>query len=152
MDRNEIFEIATLTAQQTLARIKRYCQTYYPPETVAIGLSESKSEEYTACDWYNRRAIDAALKGDIQTAELYLHTVKDETEHFNEFDKRENEIIGSSYSPVTKDIDANKVNKYIDAIKELRKTYPWPEYSSEDIQRILKEDGMDCPVCDDNCD
>ncbi len=93
MDRKDIEEIAKLAAQETLIRARRYTESYYPPETVAIGLSQSKSEEFTACDWYSRRAKDAIVKGDIKTAELYKHLIKEEAEHFLELNQRLKEIV-----------------------------------------------------------
>jgi rubrerythrin len=45
-------------------------------------------EEKTAADWYRRRGMDARLKGDTETADLYEHVAKEEDEHYREFKER----------------------------------------------------------------
>lgn len=98
MERAEIEDIAKLAAQDTLRHINRYTQEYKEPETEAIGLSESISEENTAADWYRRRASIASKK----TAEIYEHIAKEEETHASEFSKCLDEVrVKSGMEPST---------------------------------------------------
>jgi rubrerythrin len=86
--RDEIIEIARECAQQVLEDLHRYTVHYKEPENIADGLRESMVEESTAADWYRRRGMDARLKGDPLTAELYEHVAKEEDHHHQEFQER----------------------------------------------------------------
>jgi len=88
LSREEIDEIAQASAQRVLEGIHRYAVDYKEPQTIGEGLRESMVEEKTAADWYRRRGMDARLKSDTKTADLYEHVAKEEDHHHQEFKER----------------------------------------------------------------
>lgn len=92
LSREQIDEIARESAQKVLEGIHRYAIDYREPQTIVEGLQDSMVEEKTAADWYRRRGMDARLKGDIKTAELYEHVAQEEDEHYREFQERVAEL------------------------------------------------------------
>jgi rubrerythrin len=92
LSREEVVKIAQETAQRVLEGIHRYAVNYKPPESIQEGLSDSMIEERTAADWYRRRAMDARLKEDITTADLYEHIAKEEDQHYQEFQERKDAL------------------------------------------------------------
>jgi rubrerythrin len=94
LPREEVEGIAQACAQQVLDGIHRYAVDYKEPQTIVEGLRDSMVEEKTAVDWYRRRGMDARLKGDTETANLYEHVAREEDEHYQEFQERVNALIG----------------------------------------------------------
>jgi rubrerythrin len=95
LSREEVVEIAQETAQKVLEGIHRYAVDYKEPETIAQGLADSMIEERTAVDWYRRRGMDARLKGDEVTADLYEHIAKEEDQHHQELKERADHLLTS---------------------------------------------------------
>jgi rubrerythrin len=93
LSREEVVAIAQETAQKVLEGMHRYAVNYKPPETIEEGLSDSMIEERTAADWYRRRGMDARLKGDTVTADLYEHIAKEEEQHYQEFQERVDALV-----------------------------------------------------------
>jgi rubrerythrin len=94
LSREEIEEIAQVTAQEVINKLHRYAMTFQMPASVAEGLRESMGEELTAADWYLRRAKNArVVHGDEETAKLYEDIAKDEAQdHYVRFGQRLEEI------------------------------------------------------------
>jgi len=92
LSREEVAEIAKITAQAIIKTVREDRLTYHTPETVSQGLQESMGEELTASMWYQLRARDAQGKGDNETARLYKHIAAEENTHLDEFNKRLIEI------------------------------------------------------------
>ena len=88
LSREEIAEIAKTTAQEVVNNLHRYAVTYEEPKTVEEGLVQSRGEELTAADWYDRRANHALLEGDDVSYELYQHIANEERQHYDEFGHR----------------------------------------------------------------
>jgi len=88
LPREEVEEIAQASAQKVLEDLHRYAVNYREPQTIGEGLRESMVEESTAADWYRRRGMDARLKGDTKTADLYEHVAREENDHHREFKER----------------------------------------------------------------
>jgi rubrerythrin len=88
LSREEVIEIAQEAAQKVLESLNRYPVQYEVPRDIEEGLRQSMIEESTAANWYRRRGMDARLKGDTVTADLYEHIAKEEDTHYQEFKER----------------------------------------------------------------
>lgn len=88
LSREEVSEIAQACAQKVLEELHRYTVHYKEPQSIEEGLRDSMVEERTAADWYRRRGMDARLKDDTETADLYEHVAKEEDKHYLEFKER----------------------------------------------------------------
>jgi len=93
LSREEVIAIAQETAQRVLEGIHRYAVDYKEPQTIKEGLRDSMIEESTAADWYRRRGMDARLKDDKETADLYEHVAREEDDHHREFKERVDALI-----------------------------------------------------------
>jgi len=93
LSREEITEISQACAQKVLEGLHRYTVHYKEPQTIKEGLRDSMIEESTAADWYRRRGMDARLKGDKETADLYEHVAREEDDHHREFKERVDALI-----------------------------------------------------------
>ena len=88
LSREEVEKIAQASAQRVLEGLNRYAVKYREPKTIEEGLQDSMVEESTAANWYRRRGMDARLKGDEATADLYEHVANEEGHHYQEFKER----------------------------------------------------------------
>jgi rubrerythrin len=94
LSKEETEEIAQACTQKVLEGLHRYAVNYKEPQNIIEGLRESMVEEKTAADWYRRRGMDARLKGDTETADLYEHVAREEDEHYREFQDRVAALTG----------------------------------------------------------
>lgn len=92
LSREEVEKIALESAQKVLEGLHRYAVNYREPKSIGEGLQDSMVEERTAADWYRRRGMDARLKGDETTADLYEHVAREEGQHYQEFKERADEF------------------------------------------------------------
>lgn len=92
LSREEIEKIAQASAQKVLEGLHRYSVRYKEPQSIGEGLQDSMVEERTAADWYRRRGMDARLKGDEVTADMYEHVAREEGQHYQKFKERGDEF------------------------------------------------------------
>jgi rubrerythrin len=93
LSRDEVVQIAQEAAQKVLEEMHRYPVQYEVPADIEDGLRQSMIEESTAANWYRRRGMDARLKGDTTTADLYEHIAQEEDQHHQEFKVRADAVI-----------------------------------------------------------
>jgi rubrerythrin len=98
LSREEVIEIAQEVAQKVLENLNHYPLQYEVPRDIEEGLRQSMIEESTAANWYRRRGMDARLKGDTVTADLYEHIAREEDHHYQEFKERVNTLISPKSS------------------------------------------------------
>jgi len=96
LTREEIDQIAQKVAEEVTITIRRYTQSYEAPKSIQAGLAQSMGEELTASMWYQLRARDAKEKGDNITADLYNHIAIEENDHYVEFNRRREDLIGKA--------------------------------------------------------
>ncbi len=94
LTREEIDQIAQKVAEDVSITIRRYSVSYEAPKSVQEGLAQSMGEELTASMWYQLRARDARERGDHKTADLYSHIAIEENDHYVQFNRRRDEILG----------------------------------------------------------
>jgi rubrerythrin len=93
LSEGEIREIAQICAHKVLEELHRYTVDYKEPKDIRQGLLDSMVEEKTAADWYRKRGMDARMKGDETTANLYEHVASEEGHHYQEFKERADTIF-----------------------------------------------------------
>lgn len=132
LSREELEKIGQETAQRVLEALHRYTVTYEEPQSIEQGIRESMVEESTAANWYSRRGIDARLKDEVLTADLYEHIAKEEDRHYQELRQRLN-ALRHEITPVTREVTERKARygflqlneaEYQEAVKSGR--YPEP--------------------------
>jgi hypothetical protein len=81
MDHAELERIGKETAEKIIGQ-------YRASKTIEHGLAQSIGEERAAVVVYAKRASQAALQGDIDTALAYNHIIEEERQHIEEFNGR----------------------------------------------------------------
>jgi rubrerythrin len=96
LSHEDIERIAKKVAEEVAITVGRDSRSYEAPKSVEEGLAQSMGEELTASMFYQLRARDARENGDITTAELYRHIAEEENQHFEEFNRRRNQLLDQS--------------------------------------------------------
>jgi rubrerythrin len=94
LSKEDIAEIAKVTAQAVIKAVREDKPIYHVPTSVQEGLEDSMEEELTASMWYQLRARHAAEHGFHDTAKLYNHIASEESLHYEELSKRLIEMPG----------------------------------------------------------